>query len=72
MLSAAASFDFRQHFVDDGMFRKRLPKRRIKALLRSVAGGLHTFVTGANLSYPCAPRVTALEFLHLSTFTPFY
>jgi len=32
MLWAAASFDLRQHFVDDGIFRKRLAEGRIQAL----------------------------------------
>jgi hypothetical protein len=32
MLWAAASFDLRQHFVDDGIFRKRFPEGRIQAL----------------------------------------
>jgi hypothetical protein len=32
MLFAATSFDFRQHFIDDGIFRKRLSEGRIQAL----------------------------------------
>ena len=32
MLGAATSFDLRQHFVDNGIFRQRLPQGRIQAL----------------------------------------
>ncbi len=32
MLGAATSFDLRQHFVDNGIFRERLPQGRVQAL----------------------------------------
>jgi hypothetical protein len=32
MLGPAAPFDLRQYFVDNGIFRERLPERRIQAL----------------------------------------
>jgi len=32
LLWATAPFDLRQHLVDDGIFRKRLPEGRIQAL----------------------------------------
>ena len=41
MFRAAASFDLRQHFVDDSILSKRLPEGRIQVCSRSATVSYH-------------------------------
>jgi hypothetical protein len=57
MLWAAASFDLRQHFDDDGILRKRLPEGRVRRCSRSATVSLSRHTRATRTFFPSAARV---------------